>query len=296
MFIAKVIEELLAWVEESGFNENLTVEMLSEKSGYSRAHIQKAFKDETGMTFGSYVRGRKLIRAAFMLKATNLSISNIVTELKFQSYQSFERAFRKQFRTSPMQYRKSKSWDVSSAIPLLFLDGIPEHRYVHLPKFFDDSGDGVDVDMYHFHSAFSELRLAAINNMKKTDSVLINFFNIGASIKKENFVSIYLKTLYIAEEDCIGRVLASLADAQGKKDMQLFAEFCFDGASDEAQKFTQSIYTKSFPINKVGIVDRFLIETIIPRGGDRIELKTYIPIVFPIKHRLKDVVTGGMEK
>lgn len=70
--------------------------------------------------------------------------------------------------------------------------------------------------------------------------------------------------------------------------MQLFAEFSFDGASDEAQKFTQSIYTKSFPINKVGMVDRFLIEIITPRGGDNIEMKTYIPIVFPIKHREKD--------
>ncbi len=288
MFITKVIEELLAWVEESGFNEKLTVEMLSEKSGYSRGHIQKAFKDETGMTFGSYVRGRKLIRAAFMLKATNLSISDIVKELNFQSYQSFERAFRKQFRTSPMQYRKSKSWDVSSAIPLLFLEGIPEHRYVHLPKFFDDSGDGVDAEIYHFHPAVSALRLAAIDNMKKTDSGMINFFNFGASTKKENYVSIYLKTIYIAEEDSLGNVLASLADAQEKKDMQLFAEFSFDGASDEAQKFTQSIYTKSFPINKVGMVDRFLIEIITPRGGDNIEMKTYIPIVFPIKHRKKD--------
>ncbi|OQV65058.1 hypothetical protein AK51_25215, partial [Serratia nematodiphila DZ0503SBS1] len=120
------------WVEESGFNEKLTVEMLSEKADI-HAGISKAFKDETGMTFGSYVRGRKLIRAAFMLKATNLSISDIVKTLNFQSYQSFERAFRKQFRTSPMQYRKSKSWDVSSAIPLLFLDAFPSIAMCTLP-------------------------------------------------------------------------------------------------------------------------------------------------------------------
>ncbi|WP_288399938.1 helix-turn-helix domain-containing protein [uncultured Serratia sp.] len=288
MFITRVIEELLAWVEESGFNEKLTIEMLSEKSGYSRGHIQKAFKDETGMTFGSYVRGRKLTRAAFMLKATSLSISHIVKELKFQSYQSFGRAFRKQFRTSPMQYRKSKSWDVSSSIPLLFLDGIPEHRYVHLPKFFDESGDCVDAEIYHFHPAASALRLAAIGGMQKTDGGIINFFNFKASVKKENHVSIYLKTIYVSEDADISTVLASLADdAQGKKDMQLFAEFSFDGASDEAQKFTQSIYTKSFPINKVGMVDRFLIEIVTPKGDNRVEMKTYIPIVFPIKKREK---------
>lgn len=74
--------------------------------------------------------------------------------------------------------------------------------------------------------------------------------------------------------------------------MQLYAEFSYDGASDEAQKFTQSIYTKSFPINKVGMIDRFLIEIITPKGGDRIEMKTYIPIVFPIKRREKEVAPG----
>lgn len=170
------------------------------------------------MTFGSYVRGRKLTRAAFMLKATSLSISHIVKELKFQSYQSFGRAFRKQFRTSPMQYRKSKSWDVSSSIPLLFLDGIPEHRYVHLPKFFDESGDCVDAEIYHFHPAASALRLAAIGGMQKTDGGIINFFNFKASVKKENHVSIYLKTIYVSEDADISTVLASLADdAQGKK-------------------------------------------------------------------------------
>lgn len=285
MFITKVIEELLAWVEESGFNEKLTVDMLSEKSGYSRGHIQKAFKDETGMTFGNYVRGRKLIRAAFMLKATNLSISHIVNELKFQSYQSFGRAFRKQFRTSPMQYRKSKSWDVSSAIPLLFLDGIPEHRYVHLPKFFDESGDCIDAEIYHFHPAVSALRLAAIDKMQATDGGMINFFNFGASANKENHVSIYLKTTYVPEGADISSVLASLAEVQGKKDMQLFAEFTFKGASDEAQQFTQSIYTKSFPINKVGMVDRFLIEILSPIGNGEIAMKTYIPILFPARKR-----------
>lgn len=44
MFITKVIEELLAWVEESGFSEKLTIEMLSEKADIraviSRKHLK----------------------------------------------------------------------------------------------------------------------------------------------------------------------------------------------------------------------------------------------------------------
>ncbi len=48
MFITKVIEELLAWVEESGFNEKLTVEMLSEKADIHAGISKKRLKMKQG--------------------------------------------------------------------------------------------------------------------------------------------------------------------------------------------------------------------------------------------------------
>lgn len=291
MFMTKIIEELLAWAEKNAFDADLTIEMLSEKSGYSKGHIQKAFKKKTGLTFCRYVKGRKLTRAAFMLKVTNSSIIYIVRELNFSSYQSFERAFRKQFRTSPLQYRKSKLWDMSSASPLLFLSQTPEHKYFYLPNIldiFDEPGNHVDAELHNFHSTFSILRKSAFELLTPPAKCIINFFKFNGSEIIENYTSIHSKTIIIEEACSIADILSTISHQSiDKSKMQLYAEFIYTGTIDDAQEFTRSIYAKSFPIKKVGVTERFFFETIEPiEDNDNIvKVKTYVPI-FEVKRKL----------
>ncbi|MDR8492145.1 helix-turn-helix domain-containing protein [Serratia nevei] len=284
MFMTKVIEELLAWAEDNGLDEKLTIEKLSDKSGYSKGYIQKSFKDRTGQPFCRYVRGRKLTRAAFMLKASNLSISDILKELNFSSYQCFERAFRKQFRTSPLQYRKKKTWDMSSVSPLLSISGIPEHKYVNLPQVFDESGNYFDIGLHYFNSALSDLRRDILGKLLSSNVNVVNFFRFKGSDTNDNNVSIYLKHHIIHNDFDLSEFLLSIAGGRmrGEVPSQQYAEFTFTGDIDKFQDFKKSIYVKSFPINKIGWTECYFIEVIRPIVKQIMEVKIYVPIALPM--------------
>ncbi|HDX9077659.1 TPA: AraC family transcriptional regulator, partial [Klebsiella michiganensis] len=61
-----VVKDILQWVESS-LNTTLPVEFIAEKSGYSRWHFQRLFKQTTGVALGEYVRARRLSCAAIDL-------------------------------------------------------------------------------------------------------------------------------------------------------------------------------------------------------------------------------------
>lgn len=59
---------------------------------------------------GSYIRARRLSKAAVALRLTNRPILDIALEYHFDSQQTFTRAFKKQFSQSPGRYRRSSDW------------------------------------------------------------------------------------------------------------------------------------------------------------------------------------------
>lgn len=284
MFITRIVEALLLWTEKRSFDEKITVEMLAVKSGYSKGYIQKIFKERTGFTFGSYVRGRKLTRAAFILKMTRSSIRHIVSELQFKSYQSFEKAFRKQFKMSPLQYRKNKIWDFTLACPLLFLNDVPEHRYVYFSYDFDEPNNTLDIAFDDFIPSCSSLRVGSLKNITTSNGV-INHYKFSASDINDNYVSINFKSKRMSE---VKRLPAEELYSLGQhgNGIQLYAEFKFTGRIYDVQRFILEIYTKALPINKFGIVSPYFIESIKQREDDIVDVCIYIPIVNKKKYRI----------
>ncbi|STU91721.1 multiple antibiotic resistance protein MarA [Klebsiella pneumoniae] len=53
------------------WNRPLSLEKVSERSGYSKWHLQRMFKKETGHSLGQYIRSRKLTEIAQKLKQSN---------------------------------------------------------------------------------------------------------------------------------------------------------------------------------------------------------------------------------
>lgn len=67
---AITIHSILSWIEDN-LESPLSLEKVSERSGYSKWHLQRMFKKETGHSLGQYIRSRKLTEIAQKLKQSN---------------------------------------------------------------------------------------------------------------------------------------------------------------------------------------------------------------------------------
>jgi len=115
---------LLEWIENN-IESSLSLDYISQKSGYSKWHVQRIFKKNTGLKIADYIRKRKISKAALAIKLTDRSIYDIALESGYDSQQTFTRAFKKYFLISPGEYRKSDTWDFSRFVPSLLEEQLP---------------------------------------------------------------------------------------------------------------------------------------------------------------------------
>ncbi len=131
---AGIIRDLLVWLE-SHLDLPLSLDNVAVKAGYSKWHLQRMFKNVTGDAIGAYIRARRLSKAAVALRMTSRPILDIALQYRFDSQQTFTRAFKKQFNQTPAWYRRACDWNSFGLRPPIRLDEfmIPEAVYVKLP-------------------------------------------------------------------------------------------------------------------------------------------------------------------
>ncbi len=76
--------------------------------GISGAHAGRLFKRQFGIGVREYAAGRRLIKAAHLLRTTNLCIKTISGNLGYRSTTDFSRKFRQEFQLTPTDYRKQR--------------------------------------------------------------------------------------------------------------------------------------------------------------------------------------------
>ncbi len=93
------IAQALSYVNEH-LAEDLSVKTLCEQVFLSRYHFMRLFKAQTGMTVHAYVRQKRLIQAARLIREGTPAV-RAAAESGFADYSAFHRAFREVFGTSP---------------------------------------------------------------------------------------------------------------------------------------------------------------------------------------------------
>ncbi|MGK9172494.1 MDR efflux pump AcrAB transcriptional activator RobA [Yokenella regensburgei] len=131
---AGIIRDLLAWLE-GHLDQPLSLDNVAAKAGYSKWHLQRMFKDVTGHAIGAYIRARRLSKSAVALRLTSRPILDIALQYRFDSQQTFTRAFKKQFSQTPALYRRSPDWSAFGIRPPMRLGefAMPKHEFVTLP-------------------------------------------------------------------------------------------------------------------------------------------------------------------
>jgi len=98
------IEKALRFLD-SRYTEELSLEKIAKKSGYSKNHFCRAFRSYTGMTLYEYIVNKRLRHAAWKLRNSDEKIFAIAFESGFNDISYFNRAFRKFTVSSPGRYR-----------------------------------------------------------------------------------------------------------------------------------------------------------------------------------------------
>lgn len=101
---AIIIHSILDWIEDN-LESQLSLEKVSRRSGYSKWHLQRMFKKETGFSLGKYIRSRKLTVIAQKLKESNEPVQYLAERYGFESRQTLTRMFKKYFDVPPHKFR-----------------------------------------------------------------------------------------------------------------------------------------------------------------------------------------------
>jgi two-component system response regulator YesN len=89
------------------YEEEITLQGLSELFHINPSYISQLFRKETGMTFKEYLTKLRISYASALLADTNLSISQITHKAGYNDYFYFIKAFKKRKGKTPKQYRNS---------------------------------------------------------------------------------------------------------------------------------------------------------------------------------------------
>lgn len=93
---------------QTHLEDHLSLESLAEQAGLSPFHFHRLFRATIGETVKQYVQRLRLEQAAFQLKIRHAAIIDIAFNLGYQSHETFTRAFRKHFGTTPTAFRQTQ--------------------------------------------------------------------------------------------------------------------------------------------------------------------------------------------
>jgi AraC-like DNA-binding protein len=82
-----------------------SVRELAQQVHLSPTHLQRLFKQETGVHIRDLLTERKLTAAANLLTTTDMEIKEIAYVVGYGHHSSFVRAFQRRFGQSPKRYR-----------------------------------------------------------------------------------------------------------------------------------------------------------------------------------------------
>lgn len=124
------------------YDEPLDLEQLAAVAGISKYHFQRLFTATYGMSPAEHLSRRRVERAQDLLRATNLTVTEVCMTVGFTSLGSFSTRFRELVGMSPSAFRRRYA-DGAPRIPgcYLFMAGLAE-RYTSTGSAIEEKPDG----------------------------------------------------------------------------------------------------------------------------------------------------------
>lgn len=112
------------------YAEPLDLETLAAEAGVSKYHFLRAFASVYGRTPVQYLSERRIERAQDLLRATNLTVTEVCHLVGFSSLGSFSSRFRRLVGCSPSEYQARYAATGAPHIPgcYVFMHGLSDRR------------------------------------------------------------------------------------------------------------------------------------------------------------------------
>ena len=90
------------------FSEPLSREEIAEHVGISADYLTDCFRQELGITPGTYIRRYRIHQACELLRNADPSITQIALAVGFSDSAHFTRTFQRELNMTPRAFRRSK--------------------------------------------------------------------------------------------------------------------------------------------------------------------------------------------
>ena len=93
------VEQLLKYINRN-MSENLSIDQLANRFFFSKYHMMRKFKNETGYTIHNYITSKRLLMARSLI-SQGMPVMKAAQASGFHDYTTFVRAYKKQFGKAP---------------------------------------------------------------------------------------------------------------------------------------------------------------------------------------------------
>ena len=100
------LNRLREYVEQS-YSEPISLGKAAGIAALESSYFSTYFHAKVGITFTEWLRQVRIEKAMELLKARDFSITHIAYEVGFGDLRTFERAFKKHTRMTPMEFKKT---------------------------------------------------------------------------------------------------------------------------------------------------------------------------------------------
>ena len=94
----------LTYIEQN-FQNDISVEGIAEFCGLNRSYFGRIFKETVGRSPQEFLLNYRMVKAAELLKLTDLSIGDVANAVGYPNQLHFSRAFKNVYGTSPREWR-----------------------------------------------------------------------------------------------------------------------------------------------------------------------------------------------
>ena len=91
---------------DSHFKDNITLEKIAQKVGYSKCYFSSIFKQCMGMSLWDYICIKRIEEALTQIKTTDKNIADIALDCGFNTAVNFNKLFKKYTNVTPNFFRK----------------------------------------------------------------------------------------------------------------------------------------------------------------------------------------------
>lgn len=105
----RLVKKVIKYIKRH-YDEDLSVEKISDHCGYSRFYISKTFKEITGYTVIWYINAARIENAKSLLKSGNLTMTEIALQCGFVNQSYFGKVFKRIENISPHEYKAKNGY------------------------------------------------------------------------------------------------------------------------------------------------------------------------------------------